>query len=404
MIKIFVICKTIDQHTEFLWGDEMKDFFISYNKKDKEFAKWIAGTLEEYGYTIIIQAWDFEAGNNFILEMHNAIKDSGKIILVLSENYLNSEYCQAEWSAFFNTDPSGKMKNLLPIRISDVKPNGLLSNIVYIDLFGLNEKESIGKLLNGIGHTQNPRTKPKFPATYEHNEHLVFKINSNGETLDIDLETKQKLRDIYLSDKDPLDINVDICDERLEIFKKNIEKLSKKQFAGEDFNPEDEYNYAINQRCLNRAQNEINLKKHAIIFFLKDMIIKGYCINSFTDMLDFIYKLLNYDYYRQPSSEHIPLDCYIRANSKHDIDKEYYFILRISQEELDVSEIDYKTMQACGAFGYYYTSDFKDKTVFKKVAVGFYFFLACEEIFNHNKKMLANNVFLNLLNYSVGLH
>ena len=36
-----------------------KDFFISYNKADKEWAKWIAGTLEENVYTTIIQAWDF---------------------------------------------------------------------------------------------------------------------------------------------------------------------------------------------------------------------------------------------------------------------------------------------------------------------------------------------------------
>lgn len=51
----------------------MNDFFISYNNADVQWAKWVAGILEEYGYTTIIQAWDFKPGNNFIIEMQNAI-------------------------------------------------------------------------------------------------------------------------------------------------------------------------------------------------------------------------------------------------------------------------------------------------------------------------------------------
>ena len=61
---------------------KMKDFFISYNKTDKEWAKWIAGTLEEYGYETVIQEWDFEPGNNFILKMQEAILNSKKTLLV----------------------------------------------------------------------------------------------------------------------------------------------------------------------------------------------------------------------------------------------------------------------------------------------------------------------------------
>ena len=51
----------------------MKDFFISYNKSDKEKAKWIAGCLEQNGYSVIIQAWDFQIGNNFMIEMQKLL-------------------------------------------------------------------------------------------------------------------------------------------------------------------------------------------------------------------------------------------------------------------------------------------------------------------------------------------
>ncbi len=36
-----------------------KHFFVSYNGRDKHWAEWIAWILEEAGYSVIIQAWDF---------------------------------------------------------------------------------------------------------------------------------------------------------------------------------------------------------------------------------------------------------------------------------------------------------------------------------------------------------
>ena len=66
----------------------MKDFFISYNKADKNWAEWIAWTLEEAGYSVVIQAWDFRPGGNFVLEMQKAATDTHKTIAVLSDNYL----------------------------------------------------------------------------------------------------------------------------------------------------------------------------------------------------------------------------------------------------------------------------------------------------------------------------
>lgn len=60
---------------------DIKDFFVSYNKTDKEWAKWIAGTLEENNYTTYIQAWDFKPGNNFILQMQDAIKNVKGLLL-----------------------------------------------------------------------------------------------------------------------------------------------------------------------------------------------------------------------------------------------------------------------------------------------------------------------------------
>ena len=60
--------------------DAAKDFFISYNKADRAWAEWIGWKLEEAGYTVILQAWDFPAGSNFVIAKH--INDQFRIVLL----------------------------------------------------------------------------------------------------------------------------------------------------------------------------------------------------------------------------------------------------------------------------------------------------------------------------------
>ncbi|HSV66943.1 MAG TPA: toll/interleukin-1 receptor domain-containing protein [Mycobacteriales bacterium] len=40
--------------------------FFSYSPADERWATWIAWELETAGYTIMLQAWDFVPGTNFI--------------------------------------------------------------------------------------------------------------------------------------------------------------------------------------------------------------------------------------------------------------------------------------------------------------------------------------------------
>lgn len=65
----------------------MKDFFISYNRADRQGAEWIAWQLEESDYTTVLQAWDFRPGANFALEMHRASTEAERTIAVLSPAY-----------------------------------------------------------------------------------------------------------------------------------------------------------------------------------------------------------------------------------------------------------------------------------------------------------------------------
>ena len=150
---------------------EKRDFFISYNRADKQWAKWIAAVLEntkknktEY-YSCYIQAWDFRKGDNFVLDMQDALLQSDRFIAVLSPDYLNSMYCQAEWAAAFTKDPNSMDRSFIPVRVSDIKPEGLLAAVSYINLFAVDEQQAEKELIRGVDINEIPRNRPSFPGT-----------------------------------------------------------------------------------------------------------------------------------------------------------------------------------------------------------------------------------------------
>ena len=142
----------------------MTDFFVSYNKADGGWAEWISWQLEEAGYEVVIQAWDFRPGSNFVLEMQKASADAQRTIAVLSPDYLTSEMTQPEWAAAFVQDPTGSNRKLVPVRVRECDVEGLLGSIVYIDLADHPETAAKAALLDGVAEGRSkPDTAPAFP-------------------------------------------------------------------------------------------------------------------------------------------------------------------------------------------------------------------------------------------------
>jgi hypothetical protein len=145
----------------------MPDFFISYNKADREWAEWIAWQLEKKGFSTVLQAWDFRPGCNFVLEMQKATEDSERTIAVLSPDFLTSLFTQPEWAAAFVGDPTGEERKLLPVRVRECKPGGLLKALSCIDLVDLNEEAAKNALLAGVKlERAKPSSPPPFPSNH----------------------------------------------------------------------------------------------------------------------------------------------------------------------------------------------------------------------------------------------
>jgi hypothetical protein len=142
-----------------------KDFFVSYTSADRTWAEWIAWQLEGAGYSVVIQAWDFRPGENFVVEMQTAAAEAERTLLVLSDDYLKSAFGRSEWAAAFAQDPTGASRRVVPVRVRPCEPDGLLRAIIFVDLVGLSDEDARTRLLEGVEDDRaKPETAPVFPG------------------------------------------------------------------------------------------------------------------------------------------------------------------------------------------------------------------------------------------------
>ncbi len=145
------------------------DFFISYTQADRAWAEWIAWILEEDGYRVLVQAWDFVPGSNWIQRMNDGITKAERMIAVLSPDYLAAQYATAEWQAAWKGDPAGLQRKLLITRVRECERPALLAGVVGEDLFEMPEAEVQARLRKmvsaAISGRAKPNAAPAFPGS-----------------------------------------------------------------------------------------------------------------------------------------------------------------------------------------------------------------------------------------------
>jgi hypothetical protein len=145
-----------------------RDFFVSFNQADRSWATWIAWVLEEAGYSVFFQDWDFRG--NFVEHMNRAHAQAHRTLAVLSDHYFGSDFTLAEWSARFAQDPAARDDRLVPVKVGPLADQGILGSLVYVDLTRCNEEEAQRRLLGRVkkavdaNYRDKPQTRPGFPG------------------------------------------------------------------------------------------------------------------------------------------------------------------------------------------------------------------------------------------------
>ena len=110
------------------------DVFISYSHRDKDWVRgWLVPRLKDAAVRVCIDHESFEPGAPSVTEMERAVRQSRKTILILTPEYLVSE-----WSAFENIlvqtlDPAGRQRRLLPVFLVRCELPLRIGILTYID-------------------------------------------------------------------------------------------------------------------------------------------------------------------------------------------------------------------------------------------------------------------------------
>jgi TIR domain/WD domain, G-beta repeat len=138
------------------------DVFVSYAGPDQQWAEWAAWQLEEAGYSVELDVWDWAAGENVLLRMSDAL-DRARVVLALwsPEYFQQSRLTTAEWTAVMARPGQ---RRLVPVRLTAVDPPPILRSLLWRDLFGMDKPRAKEELLAAVGGPRRPLAEPGFPG------------------------------------------------------------------------------------------------------------------------------------------------------------------------------------------------------------------------------------------------
>ncbi|MFD9700896.1 toll/interleukin-1 receptor domain-containing protein [Lentzea sp. NPDC059081] len=137
---------------------------MSSSESDRDWAEWVAFHLERTGHHVRVEVRDRAPGHNRVHRLDEAVRSSRRTLVVLSPTYLADEALATEWHSAWEADPAGVRRKLVPVRVAECRPEGLLRDLRCIDLVGLDKRLAVARLLDGLDGTRSREGRPRlFP-------------------------------------------------------------------------------------------------------------------------------------------------------------------------------------------------------------------------------------------------
>ena len=147
---------------------ERTDFFVSHAGVDRAWAEWVAWQLTDAGYTVELDAWNWSAGQNFVLAMSDALSRCDRVVALLSAAYFERpRYTTEEWTAALLHGPGSDQGRLVPVRVENMAAEDMpkvVRPLIFCDLFGVDAAEARRVLLAAVKGPARPDGEPVFPG------------------------------------------------------------------------------------------------------------------------------------------------------------------------------------------------------------------------------------------------
>ncbi|MBM7442107.1 FxSxx-COOH system tetratricopeptide repeat protein [Streptomyces sp. HB132] len=140
------------------------DLFLSYVAENRMWADWVESVLTRAGFRVVPR--DVSAGTG---DVAHAAETATRTVVLLSSAYLKSQRAVDLWDRAVSEDPGGGRRQLLPLRVSDVRLSAPYIDRNPVDLFRLDEVHATTALMRALdrpvqlGDGMSPG--PRFPGT-----------------------------------------------------------------------------------------------------------------------------------------------------------------------------------------------------------------------------------------------
>ena len=115
-------------------SERVHDVFISYSHHDGAWVRhYLLLRLESAGLRVCIDFRDFEIGVPSLVNMERAVERSGRTLLVLTPNWVKSEWTHFEALLVQTDDPIGLHRRILPLMLERCKPPKRIAMLQHAD-------------------------------------------------------------------------------------------------------------------------------------------------------------------------------------------------------------------------------------------------------------------------------
>jgi len=161
----------------------MQQVFISYSRKDIDFARHLAGDLEKAGFEVWWDISDLKGGDDWVRVIPAAIEASQYFIILLSPDSVKSQWVEREYLHALNLP-----LKVIPILIRPCPVPFALANINYLDFTGLDLVGCFNRLLADLNYTGEPVKNtafvrsllPSLPPTFNKYRYVIWGVLALG--------------------------------------------------------------------------------------------------------------------------------------------------------------------------------------------------------------------------------
>lgn len=134
----------------------MEKVFISYSRKDIEFARKLAGDLKKAGYDVWWDITGLRGGDDWVSTIPAAIAASRYMLVVLTSDSIKSEWVRKEY-----THALSLRKKIVPIMLTSTSVPFALNTLNYVNFMSGEYEDNFKNLLSPLGFTgKPPEVKP----------------------------------------------------------------------------------------------------------------------------------------------------------------------------------------------------------------------------------------------------